>query len=73
MPMFKSLKKVIIINCLEAKCYLCKDSDLIVSLMTCTLKQTNPAMQAFTRITGLICSCLVISINKNTMKERNKG
>ena len=61
-------RKIIIIwsfNCLiavEAKCHLCKGSDFIVRLMTCMFKHINITMQAFTRITGSICSCLVIGV-----------
>ena len=62
-------KTVIIIwsfNCLtalEAKCCLCKGSDFIVHFRTCMLKHINTTMQVLTRITGLICNCLVYSLH----------
>ena len=63
-------KKLIIwsFNCLialEAKFHLCKGSDFIVHFMTCMLKHIKASMQAFTRITGSICRCLVIGSFKS--------
>ena len=45
---------------LEATCHLCKGSDFIKHFMTRMLKHINATMQVFTRVTGLICNCLVI-------------
>ena len=61
-------KTIIIIwsfNCLvalEVKCHLCNGSDFIVNFITCMLKHINATMQAFTRITRSIFSCLVIGL-----------
>ena len=76
-------------NCLialKAKFQLCKGSIFIVRLMTYMLKDIHTTMQAFIRITGLICSCLVVwckstffiqkliyILIEDTMKERDKG
>ena len=63
--------------------------DFIVHFMTCMLKHINATMQAFTRITGSICSCICLVIRRSailikkliyiillvedTIKERDKG
>ena len=73
----KNRKRLQSFHCLivlEAKCCLCKGIDFIVCLMTHMLKHINATMQAFTRITGSIFSCLVIQVHQVLiMKERDKG